>query len=155
MAHSTKEVDFIKDFIIENDDAKVYLGVDSQRVKKKRVKFATVVIVHFHDENGCGKGAKIFEDITYEEVADTNLSRPFNRMMREVQLVTELYGELEDALIEKDFEVHIDVNPLLGAGSNVAYGAAIGMIYGMVGVEPVCKPMSWAASTVADKFTKG
>jgi len=152
--HSIEELDFIKDFITKNEDAKVYLGVDSQRVKKKRVKFATVVIIHFHDENGIGKGAKIFEDITYETVTDAKLSRPFNRMMKEVQLVTELYNELEDVLIEKDFEIHIDVNPLQGTGSNVAYGAAKGMIWGMVGVEPVCKPDAWAASCAADRFSK-
>jgi len=152
--HSIEELDFIKDFITKNEDAKVYLGVDSQRVKKKRVKFATVVIIHFHDENGIGKGAKIFEDITYETVTDAKLSRPFNRMMKEVQLVTELYNELEDVLIEKDFEIHIDVNPLQGTGSNVAYGAAKGMIWGMVCVEPVCKPDAWAASCAADRFSK-
>jgi hypothetical protein len=75
-------------------------------------------------------------------------------MMREVMLVTELYTLLEDILIERDFEIHIDVNPNEGEGSNVAYGAAKGMVWGIVGVEPVCKPDAWAASHCADRFTK-
>lgn len=154
MAHTEKEIEFIKDFIEQNDDAKVYLGVDSQRIKRKRVKFATVVIIHYHDDNGIGKGAKVFSDVQYMDIQDAKLSRPFNRMMKEVQLVTELYNELEAVLIDKEFEIHLDVNPVEGTGSNVAYGAAKGMIWGMVGVEPVCKPHAFAASCAADKFSK-
>jgi len=75
-------------------------------------------------------------------------------MMREVEMVTELYHQLEDILIEREFEIHLDVNPEVGTGSNVAYGAAKGMIWGMVGVEPVCKPNSFAASCAADRYSK-
>jgi len=153
MAFTGKEIEAIKEFIDANEDAMIYLGVDSQRVKKKKVKFATVVIVHFQ-ENGTGKGAKIFTDVTYDSVIDSKLSRPFNRMMKEVQLVTEVYSELEEVLIDRPFEIHIDVNPVEGTGSNVAYGAAKGMIWGVVGVEPVCKPDAWAASCAADKYSK-
>jgi len=152
--HSKEEIEFIKNFINDNEDSKIYLGVDSQRVKKKRVKFATVVIIHFHDENGIGKGAKIFTDVQFIDISDTKLNRPFNRMMKEVQLVTELYNELEDVLIDKDFEVHLDVNPKEGTGSNVAYGAAKGMVWGMIGMEPICKPDAWAASCAADRYSK-
>lgn len=143
-------INYIKDFIKNYPDAKVYLSADSQRVKKKKVRFATVVVVHY---SGC-KGAKVFHDVQYEDVVDAKLSRPFNRMMKEVEMITKLYNELEDILIERDFEIHIDVNPDETAGSNVAYGAAKGMIWGMIGVEPVCKPDAWAASCVADRYTK-
>ena len=147
---NTFDIEYIKTFIAEHEDAKVYLGVDSQRLRKKRVKFATVVIIHY---NGCN-GASVFHDITYEKVMDAKLSRPFNRMMREVQLVTELYTKLEDVLIERDFEIHLDVNPKEGTGSNIAYSAAKGMIWGVVGIEPICKPNAFAASCCADKFSK-
>lgn len=153
MAHTKKEIETIKDFIESNPTAKIFLGVDSQRMKKKRVKFATVVIIHYQ-ENGTGKGAKIFTDVMYEDVRDNNLGRPFNRMMKEVSLVTELYHQLEDVLIDKEFAIHLDVNPVEGTGSNVAYGAAKGMIWGMVGIEPVCKPDAWAASCAADRYSK-
>jgi len=144
------DIKYIKEFIKENPNARIYLGVDSQRIKKKRVKFATVLVLHY---NGCN-GAKIFADITFENITDGKLSRPFNRMMKEVEKVTELYNALEDVLYDKDFEIHIDVNPKEGTGSNVAYHAARGYIMGVVGVEPVCKPDSWCASTAADKFSK-
>lgn len=149
-----EEIETIKSFIKLHQHCKVYLGADSQRLRKKKVKFATVVVVHYIDENGQGKGAKVFSDINIEKVEDAKLSRPFNRMMRETTLITELYEQLEDVLIERDFEIHIDVSPDETAGSNVAYGACKGMIYGMIGVEPVTKPHAWCASTCADKYTK-
>ena len=145
---SKRELQEIFAYIDSNPDAKIYLGCDSQRAKKKRVKFVTVLVVYQKDKS------KIFKDVRIEQVVDAKLSRPFNRMMREVSLVTELYSLLEDVLIERDFEIHIDVNPNENEGSNVAYGAAKGVIWGMVGVEPVCKPHAWAASCVADRWSK-
>lgn len=147
---NTFDIDYIKTFIETHPDSRVYLGVDSQRMKKKKVRFAVVVIVHY---NGCN-GARVFHDVTYDKIEDAKLGRPFNRMMKEVSMVTELYTKLEDVLIERDFEIHLDVNPKKGTGSNVAYAAARGMIYGMVGVEPICKPNGFAASCAADKFSK-
>lgn len=151
---SNTEVEFIKEFIKERPESKVYLGVDSQRMKKQRVKYAVVVVIHYIDENGQGKGAKIFADVIYQDTKDSNLAKPFNRMMKEVDLITELYNALEDALIDNDFEIHIDVNPERGTGSNVAYDAAKWTIAGVIGVEPICKPNAWAASCCADKYSK-
>jgi len=151
---SEEEINYIKKFINENPSAEIILASDSQRLKKKTVKFATVVIIHYKDDNDIGKGAKIFSDITYEKIVDGNLSKPFNRMMREVTMVTELYEDLEDVLIMRDFSIHIDVNSVKGTGSNVAYSAAKGYILGVIGVEPVTKPDAWAASCCADRFTK-
>lgn len=145
---SKRELQEIFAYIDSNPDAKIYLGCDSQRAKKQMVRFVTVLVVYQKDSS------KIFKDVRMEKVTDAKLSRPFNRMMREVQLVTELYTLMEDVLIERDFEIHIDVNPNESEGSNVAYGAAKGVIWGMIGVEPVCKPFAWAASCVADRFSK-
>jgi len=150
---SEEEIKFIKEFINARPECKVYLGTDSQRQRKNKVKYATVIVVHFM-ENGQGKGAKIFADITFEETKDHKLSRPFNRMMKEVQLVTELYEQLEDVLIERDFEIHLDVSSDENCGSSIAYHAARGMILGMIGVEPITKPDAWVASTAADRYSK-
>jgi predicted RNase H-related nuclease YkuK (DUF458 family) len=153
--HDALEIEYIKQFIMDHEDSKVYLGVDSQRLRKQKVKYATVVVVHFIDETtGVGRGAKIFADVSFEDTRDSDLGRPFNRMMKEVQLITDLFNELEEVLIEKDFEIHIDVNPERGAGSNVAYDAAKWTIAGIIGVEPICKPEAWAASCAADRYSK-
>lgn len=149
-----KEIEFMKEFIQDRPECKVYLGVDSQRMKKKRIKYASVVIVHYIDENGVGKGAKVFADVLYEQAINENLSRPFQRMMREVSIVTEVYNQLEDVLLEREFEIHLDISSDPKNGSNVAHGAAKGMIWGVIGVEPITKPFSFAASCAADKYSK-
>ena len=143
-------IDYIKEFILSHPDSKVYLGVDSQRVRKKRVRFAVVVAVHYNNNNG----AKIFHNITYEKITDAKLSRPFMRMMTEVNKVTELYTLLEDVLIDRDFEIHLDISANEKHGSNVAHGYAKGVVWGTVGIEPTFKPNSWCASTCADKYSK-
>jgi len=140
----------IRNFIQDNPTAKIYLGADSQRVKKKKVKFVVVVVIHY--EGHCG--AKVFHEISFDNVKDAKLSRPFNRMMKEVQLITDVYMQLEDILWDRDFEIHIDISENPTMGSSVAYHAAKGVIWGYIGVEPICKPDAWAASTVADKYSK-
>jgi predicted RNase H-related nuclease YkuK (DUF458 family) len=156
MAFSEKEIEAIKEVMDKNPHAKVFLGSDSQRQKKKQVKYATSLVIHYVDENGIGKGAKVFTDIIMEPAIKENLSRPFVRMMREVALVTELYMQLEEILLDRDVEIHLDVSPNKGDGSNVAYGAAVGYIKGLIGLDPITKPasMSFAASCVADKYSK-
>jgi len=144
------DYDYMREFILKHDDAKIYLGVDSQVGKKKLVKFATVLVVHY---NG-NKGAKIFADVFTEKVVDAKLNRPFNRLAREIVLVTELYEKLDDVLFDRDFEIHVDVNTSPLEGSNVVHSFAKGMVMGVIGVEPIFKPDSFAASCCADKFTK-
>lgn len=147
------DIEEIRDYINKYPDAKIYLGVDSQRMKKKKkntVRFACVVVVHYDGH----KGAKVFHELQFEDVIDGNLGKPFNRMMREVSIVTEVYHALEDILVDREFEIHLDINPDESCGSNIAHGAAKGMIWGTVGVEPVFKPDAFAATCAADKFSK-
>jgi len=144
------KIDEIKSFILAHPTARIYLGVDSQRIRKQRIRFATVVIVHYDGKHG----AKVFDNVTYEKVVDAKLSRPINRMLAEVNKVTELFTLLEDVLYDRDFEIHLDISENKANGSNVAHGAAKGMIYGMVGIEPIFKPHAFAASCAADRFSK-
>lgn len=51
-------------------------------------------------------------------------------MAKWLKQVTDLFTELENVLIDRDFEIHLDINPDERHGSNVAYGAAKGMIQG-------------------------
>ena len=131
-------------------NTKVYLGCDSIVLRNKKIRFATVVILHMDGNHGC----KIFGKIDYDNTKDFIKAKPFNRMMAEVQRLTEMYNLLEEVLIDKDFEIHVDVNPDESFGSNVAYGAAKGYIQSIVGIMPTFKPFAFAASCAADKFCR-
>jgi predicted RNase H-related nuclease YkuK (DUF458 family) len=148
----------IKDYILAHPDAKVIIGGDSQKVsskkrkklkiKEKTARFVTCVIVYQKDEN------KIFFEVSREKDFDHDPSKPQMRMMQEVQKITSIATELLDVLIDRDFEIHLDINPDKKFGSNCALGQATGYVWGLLGVEPVVKPDSWAASTVADWIVK-
>lgn len=144
-------IDEIKQFIINNKNAKIYFGCDSIRLRNY-VRYATVVCIHYEGNHG----AKVFGEITYDKTKDAKLSKPINRMLNEVNRVIDIYQKLEDILIERidNVEIHIDVNPDENAGSNVAYGAAKGIVQGMIGIMPKFKPFAFASSCTADKYCK-
>lgn len=161
------DIEEVREFIKNSSsESKIYFGCDSERFKKKilvkektktskavyryewMARFSTVVVIH-HD--GC-KGAKIFGKLDTEPVDDGNPSRPFNRMWKEVEYVSNLVQECEDVLEGKHFHIHLDINPNKDEGSNVAHGAAKGYIYSMHGIEPTFKPAAFASTCAADRM---
>jgi len=150
------DVEEIKQYIIENPNAKVIIGGDSQKISKRRTKklkqktarFVTCVIVYQKDKN------KIFFEVSKERDLDTNPSKLMTRMMNETYKIVDITMKLLDVIIDRDFQVHLDINPKESEGSNCALAQAVGYCWGMVGIEPVVKPDSWAASTVADHIVK-
>lgn len=150
-------VEEVKEFIKSHEDAKIYLGCDSIRQRKGKIQYATVVVIHYGAASGTGKGAKIFGEITSDTVKDAQANKPINRMLQEVNKVIEMYNKLEDVLIDRteDVSIHCDINPDDCHGSYVAYGAAKGMIQGLLGIEPDFKPDAFCASYAADKFCRG
>lgn len=132
-----------------SEETKIYIGCDSYRkmTKGKWVAFyTTVVVVHINGKNGC----RIYYEKSSEVDYDNKKNRPQMRMMNEVYKVTELYLTLSPH-IEKDIEIHIDINPEEGHGSNCAYSQALGYVQGVCGVKPKFKPDAWAASKGADR----
>ncbi len=145
----------IKEYILDHPNAMIYIGGDSQKVSKKKKKtrhkearFVTCVVVYEKDNN------KIFYEVSKERDIDVIPGKPFNRMMNETYKVADITLKLMDVLIERNFEVHLDISTKEYNGSNCAMGAAIGYIWGVVGVEPILKPDSWVASTVSDHLVK-
>ena len=98
------------------------------------------------------RGAKVFGEITTERDYDQSKDRPKIRLMTEVQKAASLYLDLAEAIGDRKFEVHIDINPDLKHGSSCVINEAMGYIKGMTGVTPRVKPSAWAASIAADKF---
>ena len=145
----------IKEYIKNNPNAKIFIGGDSQKISKKKRKnkykearFVTAVVVYEKDKN------KIFYEVSKERDIDAIPGKPFNRMMNETYKVADITLKLMDVLIERDFQIHLDISTEEFNGSHCAMGAAIGYIWGVIGVEPVLKPDSWVASTVSDHLVK-
>lgn len=145
-------IEYIKSYIKEQGPTtKIYIGGDSERYRRNDVWYADytlVVVVHKDGRHGC----KIFGEIQTERDYDKKVSRPTNRLMTEVYKIAELYLKLQDALEDKEVEVHLDINPDEKHNSSVVIQQAVGYIKGTCNVIPMVKPRAFAASYAADRL---
>jgi len=141
----------IKDFIeAQSPDTKIYIGVDSERLRVQSQWYAdytAVIVVHINGNNGC----KVFGEVTRERDFD-RVDRPNTRLMTEVYKVSDLYLKLADVLEGRPVEVHLDLNPDHHHASSNVVAQAIGYIRGVCNVIPLVKPDAFAASYAADRF---
>jgi len=152
------EIDYneIREYIANSSDAtKFYIGCDSQRVRKRKkgVKVARYVVTFVAHIDG-KRGARVFGGTSYHQIQDDNLAKPFTRLFKEAEMVVEAYEELYDVLMDREVELHIDINPNKNEGSFLVHGAAKGYILGMTGIEPKVKPEAFAATYAADHLVK-
>ena len=134
-----------------NDQTKVYLGCDSERLRVDGVWYAdyvVAIVIHINGNNGC----KLFGEVQRERDWDQRANRPSQRLMTEVYKVSELYLKLAEVLEGRDVEVHLDINPDEDHGSSCVIAQAIGYIKGTCNVIPFVKPDAFAASYAADRF---
>ena len=139
----TKEFDFsqIKKLITNSSlETSVYIGCDSQ-IKGRKTSFVTVIIVHYDSKHG----AKIF----YQTANEDRRMSLREKLWKEVTLAGECALEMVDAVGARPFSVHLDINPNPEHKSSVISKEAIWYIRGL-GLTPVVKPKSFAASHVAD-----
>ena len=142
----------IKEFIdAQGPDTKIYIGVDSERIrghdKLWYAVYTAAIVVHIDGKHGC----KLFGEVTRERDYD-RVDKPNTRLMMEVYKVSELYLKLANVLVDRDIEVHLDINPSEMHGSNCVINEAIGYIRGTCNVIPLVKPEAFAASYAADRF---
>lgn len=146
------DLDEVREFIENSSESsKIYIGSDSERHRRGGVWFAdyaVVVVVHKDGKHG----ARVFGEITTERDYDQKKDKPRVRLMTEVMKAAQLYLDLEDAIGDRECQVHIDINPDHKHGSSCVISEAVGYIKGMTGVTPRVKPEAWAASICADKF---
>lgn len=145
-------IDEVKSFIrAQSPETKIYLGADSERININGVNVADytlVVVVHYNGNNGC----KIFGEVQRERDYDQKFDKPRHRLMNEVYKVADLYMRLEDVLMDRDVQVHLDINPDEMYGSSCVINEAVGYIRGMCNVIPMVKPNAFAASCAADRL---
>lgn len=140
-------IEKITNYIKEDKDSvyKVIVGTDSQ-AKTGDADFVSAIIVH-----RLGKGGIYF----WEKQKLSNQHSMQERIARETQLSLELAWKLRDDFSENGLsgyepEVHIDVG--MDGLSRDMVKWVTGMILGSGFVYKI-KPESFAASTVADRYT--
>jgi len=144
-------IPLIKEFIDkQGPDTKIYIGVDSERIKRDKIWYAdytAAIVVHIDGKHGC----KLFGEVTRERDYD-KVDRPNTRLMMEVFKVSELYLKLAEVLEDRAVEVHLDINPDESHTSSNVVAQAIGYIRGTCNVEPLVKPRAFAATYAADRM---
>lgn len=145
------DIDEIVNFLEScNDDSKVYIGCDSERLLINDIWYAdyvTAVVVHINGNNGC----KIFGAVKRERDYDKQNNKPRMRLMMEVYKIADLYLKLSNVLVH-DIEIHLDINSSDMHNSSLVVNEAVGYIRGMCGVIPLIKPEAFAASYAADRY---
>jgi uncharacterized protein len=142
----------VKEFIAkQSPQTKIYIGCDSERILIGREWYADyilAIVVHIDGKHGC----KLFGEVVRERDFDQKQNRPRMRLMNEVYKVSDLYLRLVDVIIDREVEVHLDINPNELYGSSCVINEAIGYIRGTCNVIPMIKPKAFAASYAADRF---
>jgi len=146
------DIEEVKQYInTQTPETRIYIGVDSERIKINRVWYAdytAAIVVHIDGKHGC----KLFGEVTRERDYDQRANRPNTRLMTEVYKVSELYLKLADVLEDRLVEVHLDINPDNHHASSNVVSQAIGYIRGTCNVVPLVKPDAFAATYAADRL---
>lgn len=142
----------VKTFIEkQSNETKIYIGCDSERYRRNNIWYADyilAIVVHIDGKHGC----KIFGEIITERDYDRKANKPTFRLMNEVYKISELYLKLSEVLVDRDVEVHLDINPNEDHVSSVVLSQAVGYIKGTCNVIPFVKPRAFAASYAADRL---
>lgn len=148
----TLNLEEVKDYIRkQSPESIIYLGADSERYKRNGVWWADYTVCAVVHVDGC-HGAHIFGEVFTERDFDQKKNRPVMRLMTEVHKVSDLYLKLADVLIDRNVEIHLDINPKEIHASHVVVDQAVGYIRGMCNITPQLKPDAFAASFAADRL---
>lgn len=137
-------------FITEKPDEhyRLIIGTDSQ-AGISEVVFVTAIVIY-----RVGRGGRFFYNKKIEELRVSMKQRIFYEASKSLEVASLLTGFFADEIDLHDelkVEIHLDVGEK-GPTRDIIR-EVVGMVVGS-GYEAHIKPESYAASTVADKFTK-
>lgn len=139
-------IDFIK--TKPDDQYRLIVGTDSQ-AGLKEVVFVTAIVIY-----RVGRGGRFFYHKEQERIHTSMKQRIFYEVSKSLEVASKLTGFLADEAEfteELQVEIHVDVGEK--GPTNDIIKEVVGMVVGS-GYEALIKPDSYAASTVADKYTK-
>ncbi len=126
-------------------ESSVYVGADSIRYKKNDrwyAKYSVVVILHMNSKNGC----RVWHQ-TYDLDDYGNLKQ---RLLNEAGYAIQAAAEIIDVVGDRNFQVHLDLNPSPKHKSNIAVKEALSYVKGSLGIDALIKPHSFAATHCGD-----
>ena len=164
---STMDYEAVKKYIrSSSQESIIMIGCDSVRLKKKGkwfAKYATVVCVRRASGTGADvmyHGSKVFgHAVTLPDYGVVERSGKIRnlkmRLMQEVTFALEAFENIYEAIGDRPFEIHIDINSRPECESHVALNDAKGYVMGITGRMPEFKPDALAASFAADAHGRG
>jgi predicted RNase H-related nuclease YkuK (DUF458 family) len=135
------------DFMNEDPTASYTLIVGSDSQLRHELVFVTAVVCHRH-----GKGARYY----YQRVRHRPMASLRQRIFFETSLSLDVAGSLSRLFAERgpsdvSLEIHIDIGP--DGDTRDLIREIVGMVMGS-GFRAKIKPDAYAASSVADRYTK-
>jgi predicted RNase H-related nuclease YkuK (DUF458 family) len=168
MNSPTLDYDCINEYIRNSHPLSVVMvGCDSVRKEvhgKARAIYSTAVCIRnaSGDEDSLiYRGCKVFGGSVrlpdYGKVIRSGkLANLRMRLMQEVTFALEAFENIYEAIGDRPFEIHLDINGRPDAESHVALQEARGYVMGMTGgIAPEFKPNALAASFAADRVAHG
>ena len=146
---------WLKEKSVDYPYSTVTIGCDSQ-VHGRRVKYATVICMHFVDKMHVGHGAHvIIADLWEKRQGLSQVDEMPAKLWKEAEFVLAVAQMVDgnDEVFKKRITVHLDLNVEENSGSNMMYAAGVGMLRGM-GYITEGKPFAWAATHTADAFCR-
>ena len=118
----------------------VYVGCDSKLSGAYTI-FGLVLVIHIDSHHG----GMVFGE---KKIVEHRLAMS-ERLMREVDYAMDCAFQITDAVDNRNFEVHLDINPNPTYKSNKVMKQAVAYVKAQ-GFNYKIKPGAWAASTAAD-----
>ena len=136
-------IDFVKKF--PKDNYRLIIGSDSQQ--KEKAVFVTAIIIYRE-----GKGARFYYTKESTQRKHTLREKIYHETLKSLEVAKEVTEKLLlGSVSDLNIEIHLDV------GRNGETKELIKEVVGLVignGYEAKIKPSAYAASNVADRYTK-
>lgn len=131
-----------------NHEYNLIVGTDSQPGIKRAV-FVTAIVIY-----RVGRGGRFFYHKENTPLKVGMKQRIFYEVSRSLEVASKLTGFFaEEIELNENLEIQIHVDVGKNGPTNEIIKEVVGMVVGS-GYEALIKPNSYAASKVADKFTK-
>ncbi|MCK8824996.1 ribonuclease H-like YkuK family protein [Fuchsiella alkaliacetigena] len=136
-------ISFVKEF--PKDNYRLIIGSDSQQ--KEKAIFVTAIIIYRE-----GKGARFYYTKERTKRKHTLREKIYHETLKSLEVAKEITEKiLMDSISDLNIEIHLDVGQ--NGDTRDLIKEVVGLVIGN-GYEAKIKPLAYAASSVADRYTK-